>query len=95
MSAAAWFCPSCQKHHAPHCDTCPGGGVKIGIVPFGAAGVKYEHRDCECPVGQPCGNSACPRALKATYGYGPKLMAGPHIAAARASITNEMARARS
>lgn len=20
----AWFCPSCQKHHAPHCDTCPG-----------------------------------------------------------------------
>jgi hypothetical protein len=19
----AWFCPSCQKHHAPHCDTCP------------------------------------------------------------------------
>lgn len=20
---AAWFCPSCQKHHAPHCDTCP------------------------------------------------------------------------
>jgi hypothetical protein len=19
-----WFCPSCQKHHAPHVDTCPG-----------------------------------------------------------------------
>lgn len=22
--SAAWFCPSCQKYHAPHCDTCPG-----------------------------------------------------------------------
>lgn len=20
----AWFCPSCQKHHGPHVDTCPG-----------------------------------------------------------------------
>lgn len=19
----AWFCPACQRHHAPHCDTCP------------------------------------------------------------------------
>lgn len=18
-----WFCPSCQKHHGPHVDTCP------------------------------------------------------------------------
>lgn len=24
---APWFCPSCQKHHGPHVDTCPGGGV--------------------------------------------------------------------
>lgn len=23
MSKQAWFCPSCQKHHAPHVDTCP------------------------------------------------------------------------
>ena len=22
----AWFCPSCQKYHAPHVETCPGGG---------------------------------------------------------------------
>lgn len=20
----AWFCPSCNKHHAPHVETCPG-----------------------------------------------------------------------
>lgn len=19
----AWFCPACQRHHAPHVDTCP------------------------------------------------------------------------
>lgn len=24
MIPAAWFCPACQKHHAPHCDSCPG-----------------------------------------------------------------------
>lgn len=23
MTRQAWFCPACQKHHAPHCDTCP------------------------------------------------------------------------
>ena len=23
MMKQAWFCPSCQKHHAPHIDTCP------------------------------------------------------------------------
>lgn len=22
---SAWFCPACQRHHAPHVDTCPGG----------------------------------------------------------------------
>ena len=24
MTKSAWFCPTCQKHHAPHVDTCPG-----------------------------------------------------------------------
>lgn len=24
MDRKAWFCPSCQKHHGPHVDTCPG-----------------------------------------------------------------------
>lgn len=24
MERKAWFCPSCQKHHGPHVDTCPG-----------------------------------------------------------------------
>ncbi len=26
----AWFCPSCQKHHAPHVETCPGSVDLIG-----------------------------------------------------------------
>jgi hypothetical protein len=30
---APWFCPSCQKHHGPHVDTCPGGGGGIGAQP--------------------------------------------------------------
>lgn len=31
---SAWFCPSCQKHHAPHCDTCPGGTGGIEAQPL-------------------------------------------------------------
>lgn len=34
MSREAWFCPSCQKHHAPHCDTCPGGTGGIEAQPL-------------------------------------------------------------
>lgn len=30
---APWFCPSCQKHHGPHVDTCPGGTGGIGMQP--------------------------------------------------------------
>lgn len=32
----AWFCPSCQRYHAPHVETCPGDhqGVVIGIHPW-------------------------------------------------------------
>jgi len=33
MTREAWFCPSCQKHHAPHCDTCPGGTGGIEALP--------------------------------------------------------------
>lgn len=31
---AAWFCPSCQKHHAPHVDTCPGPILASGPPTF-------------------------------------------------------------
>lgn len=24
MERTAWFCPACQKHHAPYVETCPG-----------------------------------------------------------------------
>ena len=28
--SAALFCPSCQKYHAPHVETCPGPGTGTG-----------------------------------------------------------------
>lgn len=30
----AWFCPSCQKHHAPHVETCPGPVDAISRIPL-------------------------------------------------------------
>lgn len=32
MSAAGWFCPACQKHHAPHVETCP-APVEVRPIP--------------------------------------------------------------
>lgn len=29
----AWFCPACQKHHAPHCDSCPNPTVEVRPIP--------------------------------------------------------------
>jgi len=42
MKPEAWFCPACQKHHAPHVDTCPSGagGTKTKGVPQ----IRYEMR---------------------------------------------------
>lgn len=34
--SAAWFCPSCQRYHAPHCDTCPKPADAIGTTPIPA-----------------------------------------------------------
>jgi len=34
MTAQAWFCPACQRHHAPHVDTCPGSAAKTVLGPF-------------------------------------------------------------
>jgi len=30
---AAWFCPACQKYHAPHCDSCPSPTVEVRPIP--------------------------------------------------------------
>jgi len=36
MTRTAWFCPSCQKHHGPHVDTCPGPAIAapVPVVPY-------------------------------------------------------------
>ena len=31
MERTAWFCPACQKYHAPHVETCPG---PVGVRPL-------------------------------------------------------------
>lgn len=31
--SAAWFCPACQKHHAPHVETCPGTVTEVRPIP--------------------------------------------------------------
>lgn len=67
----AWFCPSCQKHHAPHVETCPGPAKgALEMLHFGVPG--YPQRDnvgydpcANC--GPMCGNAACPKALRAHY----------------------------
>ena len=72
----AWFCPSCQKYHAPHVETCPGGtgGVKplynpepypgwkdrVGTVPTYTLGPQI--CGCASPV---CREKGC-QAAKAT-----------------------------
>lgn len=30
---SAWFCPACQKYHAPHCDSCPAQVVEVRPIP--------------------------------------------------------------
>lgn len=66
MSREAWFCPSCQKHHAPHCDTCPGvmsagdpWGLR-GLPTFTPSHLRPEPDPCAGCNG-PCANAACPR----------------------------------
>lgn len=34
MSGTGWFCPGCNKYHAPHVVTCPGGANTVpGVAP--------------------------------------------------------------
>lgn len=35
MERQAWFCPACQRHHAPHVDPCPAPTLTMpGSLPF-------------------------------------------------------------
>lgn len=34
MTRAAWFCPACQKYHAPHVDTCAGCSEGTEAAPW-------------------------------------------------------------
>lgn len=73
MERSAWFCPSCQRHHAPHVETCPNGSrlttdPKPGF--FDPNPVKYWPTDgtfnpCAGCKG-PCSNAACPKRIQIT-----------------------------
>lgn len=59
--SAAWFCPACQKHHAPHVDTCPGAKISLPpgyVVPPEV--VRPLNDFCANCKGV-CGNVACPK----------------------------------
>lgn len=65
---APWFCPSCQKHHGPHVDTCPDGGGFYAPLPYQG----WHERD-SMTVPYPCAgckgacmNVACPKRMVVT-----------------------------
>ena len=68
MSREAWFCPSCQKHHAPHVETCPGGtgGFKLPIFSSAATPLETRAQCSRCGMvfegvmGWVCPRSDCP-----------------------------------
>jgi len=76
----AWFCPSCQKHHGPHVDTCPALVDAIGtktIPPVRYPNepvVLYEewmkrlNADPCAGCNGICGNVACPKRMTITCG---------------------------
>lgn len=74
----AWFCPSCQRHHAPHVETCPDSKASKGlplsprfypdhwspwVVPRHTTGTYDPCANCKGA----CGNSACPKRGIVTY----------------------------
>lgn len=73
----AWFCPACQKHHAPHVETCPGGGVApyqpgkftMPLIPgpYDFATTKPQCPKCgiifDGPMGYVCPRADCPSGV--------------------------------
>lgn len=75
MTKQAWFCPSCQRHHAPHVETCPKPVDLIGYPLPTSPGYALPlpgpvFNPCNGCKGQPCGNSACPLLPRLTCAAG-------------------------
>lgn len=81
MERTAWFCPSCQKHHAPHVETCPAPVDLIGhpmapfkpwapspdkLVPFYPEWMKGTTADPCAGCKGACLNAACPKRVHIT-----------------------------
>jgi hypothetical protein len=76
MVAEAWFCPACQKHHAPHVETCPAGTLQGGVdyrkpgffdpAPFRYWEAQPAPFDPCAGCKGACGNAACPKLPRIT-----------------------------
>ena len=67
MERKAWFCPSCNKHHAPHVETCPGPVDAIGTLRmpyFGPNSNNHPGYDPCANCKGACGNTACARRMR-------------------------------
>lgn len=72
--SAAWFCPACQKYHAPHVDTCPGAKIPLPLGYVVLPEVVRPLNDFCANCKDVCGNAACPKrttlADAPTYTFG-------------------------
>ena len=67
----AWFCPGCNKYHAPHVETCPGHQFDgFPFKPFHPKPDSVMERQCEkCGImlngamGYVCPYTDCPSGL--------------------------------
>lgn len=81
----AWFCPACQKHHAPHVETCPAPVDLIGKLPMPT----YPNQlGSVCPkcglkmdgvMGYVCPNYPCPTGLGGASCLDPGFAVGPFL----------------
>lgn len=80
---AAWFCPACQKHHAPHVETCPAPVDLIGRPlkpvqpwmperqsPYYPEWMKGTTADPCASCSGACGNAFCPKRAHITCAAG-------------------------
>lgn len=79
MERKAWFCPSCNKHHAPHVETCPAGSDPWGLGQLPRFTPYHPVSDPFGPCANckgACNNAACPKRMKITCNNLPEATLG-------------------
>lgn len=64
----AWHCPSCNRYHAPHVETCPGSKTHPAFQfrPFHPKPGELPAYDPCADCKGACGNAACPKRAVVT-----------------------------